>query len=195
MINSDEVVDIETIYAKLAEERILFLSEEIDASVATTLSAHLLWLDSQNKNEITLYINSCGGTVNDGLLTIYDTMQHITAPIKTICIGEAFSAAAIILSSGAVGSRCALPHAKIMIHAIQVSDLGGSQDELEKEAKRLKKVNTSLMEIIARHTGQSLTKIKRDCKHDKYMTAAEALEYGLIDVIITPKKKIPKLKK
>lgn len=190
------LINFDDIYAKLAKERILFLCEDIGADIATSLTAHLFWLDSLNSDlDITLCINSHGGSVSDGLLTIYDTMQYIKAPIKTICIGEAYSAAAIILASGTKGKRLAYPNSKIMIHTIQVSDIFGSTSDLEKESKMVKKLNQSLMEIIARYTGQSLKKVKRDCKEDLYMDAQEALDYGIIDEIIIPFKSIPELKK
>jgi ATP-dependent Clp protease protease subunit len=182
------------VYSRLVKERILFLAEEIEAELATTLTATLFWLDSQSSTqEITLYINSPGGTVSDGLLTIYDTLQVIKAPVRTICIGEAYSGAAVILAAGTKGRRLAYPNAKIMIHPIQVGELSGSQPEIEKEAKRIKKLNSSLIELIARHSGQSLKKVRKDCQTDKFMSADEALEYGLIDEIVKPSKKVPEL--
>lgn len=184
------------IFGQLARDRNLFIYHDIDGHIATTLVAHLLWLDLQDsETEITIYINSIGGTVSNGLLTIYDTMQNINAPIRTICIGEAYSGAAVLLSAGTKSRRFSYPNAKIMIHAIQAYDIGGSQSEVEKESKRIKFMNQSLMELMARHTGQSLTKIKRDCVEDKYFTAKEALDYGLIDNIIKPVKKIPNIKR
>ncbi len=182
------------IYSRLIKERILFLSEEIDANIATMLTATLFWLDSQDSTqEIEIYINSPGGTVSDGLLTIYDTFQVIKSPIKTICIGEAYSGAAVILAAGTHGKRLAYPNAKIMIHPIQVSEISGSQPEIEKEAKRIRKLNTSVIELIARHTGKSLKRVKKDCQTEKFMNADEALEYGIIDDIVKPNKTIPPL--
>ncbi len=183
------------VYSRLIYDRILFLREEIDVEVATNLVATLLWLDNISNEEITLYINSPGGTICDGLLSIYDTMQLINSPIKTVCIGEAYSAASIILAAGTPGRRFAYSHGKVMIHSIQVTDFSGPQDELEKESKRVKKINEVLMELTARHTSQPLEKVKRDCVEDKFMTAAEALKYGVIDEIIQPIKNIPELKR
>lgn len=182
------------VYSKLIEERIIFLKDEIDAEVATKISATLFWLNSKSgTEEITLYINSPGGTVSDGLFTIYDTLQFIEAPVRTICIGEASSSAAVILAAGSKGLRFAYSSARIMIHNIQVSEMSGSQTEIEKESKRIKELNQTLIQTIARHTGQPLRKVKRDCTHDKYLTAEEAVKYGIIDSIIQPKKEIPPL--
>ncbi len=181
------------VYSRLAKDRILFLSEEINADLATTLTATLFWLDSQNTDEITLYINSPGGTVSDGLFTIYDTLQVINSPVKTICIGEAYSAAAVILAAGTPGSRLSYPNAKVMIHPIQVGEFSGSQPELEKEAKRIKAANDLIIELIARHSGQTIKKIKKDCQTEKFMSAQEALEYGLIDGIVAHTKEVPAL--
>ena len=182
------------IYSRLIKDRILFLYEDINANVATSFVATLFWLNSQNnKEDISIYLNSAGGTICDGLMTIYDTMQFIEAPIKTICIGEAYSAAAVLLSAGTKGKRFAYSHSKIMIHTVQAWDVCGSQEEVERESDRIKDLNNLLMELLARHSGQSLKKVKKDCLKDKYMTAEEAVEYGIIDKIITPKKEIPEL--
>lgn len=188
--------DSEDIYLKLAKKRILFLKEDVDANSAGELSANLLWLNLQNKNkEITLYINSTGGDI-DGLWTIYDTIQNIEAPVKTICTGNAFSSAAVILMAGTKGSRCAFPHASIMIHAIQLGeDVGCSQLEFEKRSRRYKKDNEILMDTMARHTGQTLGKVKKDCKEDYYLDAEGALKYGIIDKILNGPKPLPSLKK
>ena len=183
------------IYVTLAKERSLFLIGELEAEIANELVALLFWLDKQSSEEITVYINSGGGTIPDGLHALYDTFQFIKSPVRTICIGEAHSSAAILLASGSKGRRFAYPNSEIMIHTVQVSDVSGSQSELEEESKRTKKLNAHLMEMIARHTGQSLRKVKRDCQEDKYMTAQEALEYGIIDEILKPTKEIPELKK
>lgn len=183
------------VFSRLALERTLFLAQEIDAEVATSLVANLFWLDKQDpEKEITLYINSIGGSVSDGLLTIYDTLQFIQAPIRTICIGEAYSSAAVLLASGSHGARFAYPSARIMLHMIQVSEMSGTQKEIEEESKRIKELNDQLMKIIARHSGQSLRKVKRDCEKDRYFTPEEAIKYGIIDGIIKPAKIIPELK-
>lgn len=186
--------DYVDVFSRLVSERIVFLSEDIDADVATETAAMLLWLNKQDsKKEITFYINSVGGSVGDGLLTIYDTMQLIEAPIKTICIGEAYSSGAVLLAAGSPGLRFAYPSARLMIHSIQVSEMSGTQQEIQEETKRIKKLNYTLMEIIARHTGQPLRKIKKDCVKDKYLTPSEAMKYGIIDKIVNPSKNIPEL--
>jgi ATP-dependent Clp protease protease subunit len=178
------------IFSRLIKERIIFLSEEIDAAVATYITANLLFLDIQSKNEITLYINSIGGSVPDGLLTIYDTLQFIKSPVKTICIGEAYSSAAVILAAGTKGRRLAYPNAKIMIHNIQVEEMSGTQKEIQEESKRVKELNQVLMNIIANHTGQNIKKVRRDCLKDKYFNPNEAIKYGLIDSIVTSSKEV-----
>lgn len=177
------------IFSRLVKERILFLCEEINAEVATSIAATLLFLDLENQEkEITLYINSQGGSIEDGLHTIYDTLQCIKSPVKTICIGEAYSSAAVLLASGTKGLRFAYPSARVMIHMVQVEEMSGNQKEIEEESRRIKKLNQSLLEIMAKHTGQSLKKVKRDCNKDKYFSAEEALKYGLIDHIMVSSK-------
>lgn len=173
-----------SVYEKLAEKRILFLGEELNAQIATNLAAYLLLLDAQNKKEITLYINSPGGEIETGLFPIYDTMQNIASPIKTVAIGQACSGAAIILTGGTKGRRFAYPNAEIMIHGVQ-SELSGTSTVIERESKMVKKLNQSLMEIIAKHSGQLVRKVKRDCKGDKWFDAEQAIKYGLIDGILS----------
>lgn len=184
------------IYSKLAEERIFFIGDMITQEVANRLVAHLIFLDKKSPTEeITVVINSCGSDVQEGLLPIYDAFQVVRAPIKTICIGQAYSGAAILLAAGTKGRRFAYADADVMIHTVQVAEISGTQSQLEDESRRTKRLNGSLMELIARHTGQSLRKVKRDCSEDKYMTAKEALEYGIIDEIIKSEKELPPLKK
>lgn len=186
--NNDESSDV---FTRLIKERIVFLCEEIDAAVATSTAATLFLLDiKDSEKEITLYINSNGGSVPDGLLTIYDTLQFIKAPIKTVCIGQAYSSAAIILTAGSKGRRYAYPNSKIMIHSLQIEDMSGTEREIQEEAKRIRKENHVLNNIISKHTGQSIKKVQRDCEKDKYFTPAEAIKYGLIDYIVEPAKKI-----
>ena len=139
-----------------------------------------------NKNkEISIYINSPGGEC-EAALGIYDMMQFITAPIKTICVGRACSAAADLLASGSPGKRLASPNSEIMIHSVQ-AELSGSNKEIQEEAARLRKFHKRSIELLALHTGQSFERISKDCEKDKYMTAEEALEYGIIDKILSPK--------
>ena len=181
------------VYSRLQKERIIFLSEEIDADVGTSIAATLLWLDHQSDKDISLYINTAGGTISDGLFTIYDTMQYIKSPIQTVVIGEAYSAGAVILAAGSPGKRMAFPNAEIMLHEVQ-TEIGGSGSEIEKQSKRLQKMGDILYEIIARHTGQTLDKIKEDCSEDFFLTAKEALAYGIIDKIVKPFKQSLPLK-
>lgn len=184
------------IFSRLIKDRIIFLTEEIDAEVASTIAATLFFLDKQDEEEpISLYINCPGGDVEQGLFVIYDMMNMIKAPVKTFCIGEASSAAAVILSAGSIGHRYALPNSRIMIHEIQVSDLGGSGTNVENQSKTIKYINRRVQEILARHTGQTYNKVVKDCKVDKYMSAEEALGYGIIDNILMPSKDIPVLLK
>lgn len=178
------------VISSLIKDRILFLTDDVEIGVATELVATLLYLDLKNSSkEITIYINSQGGDTQNGLMTIYDAMQFIASPIKTICIGEAYSTAAVLLSAGTKGLRFAAPHAKIMIHSLQLGNLSGTQQEIEDETKQCKKLNDAVMKIIAHHTGQNIKKVKRDCLKDKYFTSEEAIKYGLIDGIIQSNKK------
>lgn len=183
------------VFSRLVKDRIIFLAEEITADVGTTIAATLLFLDKQNdKQDISLYINSPGGSVCDGLYTIYDTMQYIKSPIKTVNIGEAYSAAAVLLAAGSKGKRLAFANSNTMIHQVQVGDLSGPASDVEEETKRIKLLNNRIMTTIAVHTGQTFSKVKNDCLEDLYLTAEQALEYGIIDQIIVPNKKLPELK-
>lgn len=179
----------------LLKERTILLTEEIAPSNSADLVSKLLFLDSKSKTkEIKLYINSPGGHV-ECFFSIYDTIQQISAPVKTICIGEAMSAAAGLLVSGTKGKRLASPNSLIMIHDIQISEIGGSMGELSIQMGMLERLSNSFTEVLARHSGQSLSKLRKDCSRDLYLTAEEALQYGLIDKILKPRKKIPELKK
>lgn len=183
------------IFSKLIEDRILFLHEEIDSAVASQIMATLLYLDAQNDKEaITIYINSPGGDT-DGLFAIYDIFQLISAPIKTVCVGEACSAAAILLASGSPGMRYACTNSQVMIHHVQ-AELEGSKTEIEREVERINQLNQLVVETLSRHTGQPVSVIEEDCKIDKYMSAKEAVKYGIVDKILSPKKKtLPIIKK
>ena len=172
------------IFSRLLRERIIFLGSEIDDDVANSVVAQLLLLDSENpEKDIMLYINSPGGVITAGL-AIYDTMQLIKTDVSTICLGDAASMGAFLLSGGTKGKRLALPNARIMIH----QPLGGAKGQatdIEIEAKEILRMKTMLNELMAQHTGQKVEKIKKDTERDNFMTAQEALEYGLIDKIIT----------
>jgi len=184
------------VYDKLAKKRKIILSEEIDRNIATAIVGMLFLFDVEDDaTPIELYINSPGGEVEQ-FFAIYDAMNSVRAPVATYCVGEASSAAAILLASGHKGMRYAAPNAHIMIHQIQIyGGVDGSGTTIENEAKAIKKMKRHLTEIIAKHTGQTYRKVNRDCEIDKYMTAQESLEYGIIDHIMPIQKEIPELKK
>ena len=171
------------IFSRLLRERIIFLGEEIDDEMANSIVAQLLVLDAENpEKDIMLYINSPGGVITAGM-AIYDTMKHIRADVCTICLGEAASMGAFLLSAGTKGKRMALPSARIMIH----QPLGGAQGQatdIEIEAKEILRMKKELNTLLAEHTGQSIEKIYADTERDNYMSAQEAVEYGLIDKVI-----------
>ena len=172
------------IFSRLLRERIIFLGTPIDDMVANLIVAQLLLLDSENpEKDIMLYINSPGGSVTAGF-AIYDTMQHIRANVSTICLGQAASMGAFLLSSGTKGKRLALPHSRVLIH----QPLGGAQGQatdIEIQANEILRIKKSLNSILAANTGQALKKIEKDTDRDYIMTPEEALEYGMIDKIIT----------
>ncbi len=172
------------IFSRLLRERIIFLGTPIDDMVANLIVAQMLLLDSENsEKDIMLYINSPGGSVTAGF-AIYDTMQHIRADVSTICLGQAASMGAFLLSSGAKGKRLALPHSRVLIH----QPLGGAQGQatdIEIQANEIIRIKKSLNSILASNTGQPLKKIEKDTDRDYIMTANEAVEYGMIDKVIT----------
>jgi len=172
------------IFSRLLRERIIFLGTQIDDMVANLVVAQLLLLDSENpEKDIMLYINSPGGSVTAGF-AIYDTMQHIRADVQTICLGQAASMGAFLLSSGTKGKRMALPHSRVLIH----QPLGGAQGQatdIEIQAQEIIRIKKSLNEILASNTGQDITKIEKDTDRDYIMTPEEALKYGMIDKVIT----------
>lgn len=172
------------IFSRLLRERIIFLGEEIDDEMANSIIAQLLLLDSENpEKDIMLYINSPGGVITAGM-AIFDTMKLIKADVSTICLGEAASMGAFLLSAGTKGKRMALPSARIMIH----QPLGGAKGQatdIEIEAKEILRMKTMLNGLLANHTGQPIEKIKEDTERDYYLSAQEAVEYGLIDKVIT----------
>ena len=172
------------IFSRLLRERIIFLGTPVDDMVANLIVAQLLLLDSENpEKDIMLYINSPGGSVTAGM-AIYDTMQHIRADVCTICLGQAASMGAFLLCSGAKGKRMALPHSRVLIH----QPLGGAQGQatdIEIQAQEILRIKKTLNEIMAANTGQTLKKIEKDTDRDYIMTPQEALEYGMIDKVIT----------
>lgn len=173
------------IYDRLYRERIIFLGRGVNDALANQIIAIMLYLDSEDPSKpIYLYINSPGGSVTAGL-AIYDTMKHIKSEVVTICVGLAASMGAFLLSAGTKGKRLALPHSRIMIH----QPLGGIQGrrqatDIDIEAKEIIRIKHQLNELMAAHTGQSIEKIEKDTDRDYFMSAQEALEYGLIDKVI-----------
>ncbi len=171
------------IYSRLLKDRIIFLGDAVDDHLANTVIAQLLFLESQDKNkEIKLYINSPGGSVTAGL-AIYDTMQYIKPDVSTICVGMAASMAAVLLAGGTKGKRFSLTNSEIMIHQI-MSGIQGQASDIEIGARRVLKLKARLNGILAHHTGQSIAKVEKDTDRDHFMTAEEAVKYGLIDKII-----------
>ena len=175
------------IYSRLLNERIIFLGTPIDDTVANLVMAQLLHLESEDPDkDIQLYINSPGGSVT-ALLAIYDTMQYVKPDVATTCMGQAASAAAVLLAAGAPGKRLGLPHSRILIHQPSGGAEGQSVD-IEIQAREIIRMRRMLDEILATHTGQDAEKIGRDTDRDFIMTAAEAKEYGLIDEVIASRK-------
>lgn len=171
------------IYSRLLRERIIFLSEVVDSDMANRIVAQMLFLEAEDaEKDIYLYINSPGGSVTAGL-GIYDTMNHIRPDVCTICYGLAASMGAFLLSAGAKGKRMSLPHSRIMIHQPSGGAQGQASD-IEIQAKEILYLKRQLNESLAQHTGQPLERIERDTERDFFMSAKEAMEYGLIDQVI-----------
>jgi len=171
------------IYSRLLKDRIIFLGTAVDDTVANIIIAQLLFLESENaKEDIILYINSPGGSVTSAL-AIYDTMQYVKSNVSTICIGMAASAAALILSAGEKGKRIILPNAEVMIHQV-MSGVEGQATDIDIHAKHILKTKQRLNEILAKHTGQSVSKVEKDAERDYFMSAEEAKGYGIVDKII-----------
>jgi len=170
-------------YSRLLKERIVFLGTPIDDTVANLIMAQLLHLESEDPDkDINLYINSPGGEIT-GLFAIYDTMQYIKPDIMTICMGQAASAAAVLLAAGTKGKRYALPHARIMIHQ-PYGGAGGQAADIEIQAKEIIRMRELLDKVLAHHTGQPIEKVAKDTDRDFIMSADEAKEYGIIDEVI-----------
>ena len=170
------------IFSRLLRERIIFLGSEIDDDVANSIVAQLLLLDSENsEKDIMLYINSPGGSVTAGM-AIYDTMNYIKCDVSTICIGMAASMGAFLLSSGAKGKRFVLPNSEVMIHQ-PLGGASGQATEIQIMAQHIQKTKEKLTKILSKNSGQPFEKVLADCERDNYMSAEEALEYGLVDKI------------
>ncbi|MBQ3096308.1 MAG: ATP-dependent Clp endopeptidase proteolytic subunit ClpP [Clostridia bacterium] len=172
------------IYSRLLNDRIVFLNDEVNDVTASLVVAQLLYLESQDPDkDIQLYINSPGGVITSGM-AIYDTMQYIKPDVSTLCVGMAASMGAFLLSAGAPGKRFALPHSEIMIH----QPSGGAQGQvtdIQIHAERIVRVKRTLNELLAAQTGKPLEQIERDTERDNFMSAQEALDYGLIDKVLT----------
>ena len=179
------------IYSRLLKDRIIFLGAPIDDVFANLIIAQLLFLEAEDpEKDINLYVNSPGGSVTAGL-GIYDTMQYVKPPINTICLGQAASMGAFLLTAGTKGKRFALPNARVMIHQ-PMGGFSGQATEIDIHAREILKIRERLNEIMAKHTGQPLEKIAQDTERDYFLSAEEAKQYGLIDEVITRPPKLLK---
>ena len=177
------------VYSRLLKERIIFLGTPINSEVANVIVAQLLLLDAQNpEQDIQIYVNSPGGEVYAGL-AIYDTMQLVSAPISTICVGIAMSMGSVILMAGEKGKRLALPNSRIMIHAGSAGFRGNTPD-LEVQAKEVLSLRDILEDVYANHTGHDREKLRRDMERDYFMSPNEAKDYGLIDRVVSPRENV-----
>jgi ATP-dependent Clp protease protease subunit len=172
-------------YNKLFEERIIFLGVQIDDASANDVMAQLITLESIDPDrDILMYINSPGGSMTS-MMAIYDTMQYIQPDIQTFCLGQAASAAAVLLAAGTKGKRMALPNSRILIHQPAVESGYGQSSDLEIQAREILRMRQAMEQILARHTGQDEEQVRRDTERDKFFTAPEAKEYGLVDEVLT----------
>jgi ATP-dependent Clp protease, protease subunit len=172
------------IYSRLLKDRIVFLGGTVSDDLANLVTAQLLFLESEDpEREINMYINSPGGSVTAGL-AIYDTMQFVKPPVSTLCVGQAASMGSLLLAAGASGRRYALPHSRILIHQVS-GGFEGQASDIEIHAREALRLREILNEILAHHTGQNVKKIEKDTDRDNFMSAAQAVEYGLIDEVIS----------
>jgi len=182
------------IYSRLLVDRIIFLGTPVDDNVANVIVAQLLFLQMADpKKDVHFYINSPGGSVSAGL-AIYDTMQYMTCDVNTYCIGQAASMGAVLLCAGTKGKRYALPNSNIMIHQV----LGGAEgqaSDVEIRVKHMLKLKNTLNGILAKHTGQSVEQVEKDCDRDNFMSAEDAKKYGLVDLVVQSRKEIPSAEK
>lgn len=171
------------IYSRLLKERIIFIGEQVEDHMANTVIAQLLFLESEDTEKaITVYINSPGGSVTAGL-AIYDTMQYIKPDVATLCMGQASSMGALLLAAGAKGKRMALPNSRIMIHQ-PLGGVQGQATDIEIQAKEMMKIKNTIHNIFVEHTGQPIEKIREDTERDYFMSAEQAMEYGIVDRVI-----------
>ena len=172
------------IYSRLLKDRIIFLGQQVNDDIANALVAQLLFLQSDDpKSDIHLYINSPGGSISAGL-AIYDTMQFVSCDVATYCIGQAASMGAVLLTAGAKGKRFSLPNARIMIHQ-PLAGMQGTAHEIEIHVEELRRVKRKMNDLMIAHTGHTLEKIEEDTERDRFMSAEEAREYGLIDKVVS----------
>jgi ATP-dependent Clp protease protease subunit len=177
------------IYSRLLRDRIILLGTPIDDNIANLLCAQLLFLESEDPDkEINFYINSPGGAVTAGL-AVYDTMQYLSAPVATLCLGQASSMGAVLLSGGTKGMRYALPNSRILIHQ-PMGGFQGQATDIDIQAREIIRMKSALNDILARHTGQPLEKVEKDTDRDYFMSAQEAMDYGVVDKILTSRKDI-----
>jgi ATP-dependent Clp protease, protease subunit len=178
-------------YNKLFEERIIFLGVQIDDASANDVMAQLITLESLDPDrDILIYINSPGGSMTS-MMAIYDTMQYIQPEIQTFCLGQAASAAAVLLAAGTKGKRMALPNSRILIHQPAIESGYGQSTDLEIQAREIQRMRQAMEMVLARHTGRDEAEIRRDIERDKFLTAAEAKDYGLVDDVLTMIKRRP----
>ena len=171
-------------YSKLFEDRIIFLGQQVDDASADDVMAQLLVLESMDPDrDVMMYINSPGGSMT-AMTAIYDTMQYIKPEVQTVCLGQAASAAAILLAAGTKGKRLSLPNARVLIHQPAIGQGFGKATEIEVQAKEMLRMREWLEETLAKHTGQSVETVRRDIEVDKFLTAQEAKEYGIVDQVI-----------
>jgi ATP-dependent Clp protease protease subunit len=176
------------IYSRLLKDRIVFVGGQVGDELANLVTAQLLFLESEDpEREINMYINSPGGSVTAGL-AIYDTMQFVRPPVSTLCVGQAASMGAVLLAAGAKGKRYALPNARIMIHQLS-GGFEGQAADIDIQAREALRLRELLNEILANHTGQTMKKIEKDTDRDNFLSAAQAVEYGLIDEVIAGRTK------
>ena len=175
-------------YSKLFEERIIFLGTQVDDTSANDIMAQLLVLESQDPDrDITMYINSPGGSFT-ALMAIYDTMRYVRPDVQTVCLGQAASAAAVLLAAGAPGKRAALPNSRVLIHQPRTQGTQGQVSDLEIEANEIERMRRLMEETLAEHTGKTAEQVRIDTDRDKILTAQEAVEYGLIDTVVDYRK-------
>jgi len=172
------------IYSRLLRDNIIFIGTPIDDNVANLVTAQLLFLEAEDpEKDVSLYINSPGGVVTAGM-AIYDTMQFIRPDVATICVGQAASVAALLLSAGTPGKRFALPNSRVLIHQPTMGGLSGQATDIDIHAREILRIRASLNEIMAKHTGQPIEKVEHDVERDFWMSAQQAQEYGIVDEII-----------